>query len=95
VFYVVTGAGVVKFGVTSGDPRPRLRNHAARGYTDVIRLAAGLPGTVALDAEDAVKSALTMAGEKPVRGREYFDVSCVPLIIDVADSWLGNEARAA
>jgi single CXXC unit len=88
VFYVVTGAGVVKFGVTSGDPRPRLRNHAARGYTDVIRLATGLLVTVALDAEDAVKSALAMAGEKPVRGREYFDVSCAPLIIDVADSWL-------
>lgn len=94
VFYVVTCARVVKFGVTSGDPRPRLRNHAARGYTDVIRLAAGLPGTAALDAENAVKSALAMAGEKPVRGREYFDVSCVPLIIDVADSWLDDPAEA-
>ena len=88
VFYVVTGGGIVKFGITSGDPRPRLRDHAANGFASVVRLVAGLPRTLALDAENAVKSALAMAGEKPVRGREYFDVSCVPLIIDVADSWL-------
>ena len=54
-----------------------------------MRLVTGLPGTVALDAENAVKSALAVAGEKPVRGREYFDASCLALILDVADSWLG------
>jgi hypothetical protein len=54
----------------------------------VVHLAAGLPGTVALDTENAVKAALATAGEKPVRGREYFDVSCLALILDVASSWL-------
>jgi hypothetical protein len=89
-FYVVTGDGIVKFGITSGDPRKRLRIHAAQGYRDVVRLGTGLPDTVALDTENAVKSALTMAGEKPVRGREYFDESCLALILDVADSWLDS-----
>lgn len=55
----------------------------------------GLTGTVALDAENAVKSALALAGEKPVRGREYFDFSCLALILDVADSWLGAADRRA
>ena len=88
-FYVVTGSGVVKFGITTGDGRHRLLTHAGQGYTEVMRLVTGLPGTVALDAENAVKSALAVAGEKPVRGREYFDASCLALILDVADSWLG------
>jgi hypothetical protein len=87
-FYVVTGPAGVKFGITSGDPRPRLRAHAAQGYRDVVRLATGLPGTVAPDAERAVMAALELAGEKPIRGREYFDISCVALVLDVAASWL-------
>ena len=74
---------------------PRLGVHAAQGYTEVIRLVTGLPGTSALDVENAVKSALALAGEKPVRGREYFDISCVALILDVADSWLSAAGGAA
>jgi hypothetical protein len=54
-----------------------------------------LPGTVALDAENAVKSALALAGEKPIQGREYFDASCLALILDVADSWLGPTGMRA
>lgn len=87
-FYVVTGSGAVKFGITSGDPRPRLRIHATQGYAEVARLVTGLPGTVALDAERAVKQALAMAGERPLRGKEYFDISCLALVLDVADPWL-------
>ena len=87
-FYVVTGGGVVKFGITTGEGRPRLLTHAADGYTEVVRLVTSLPGTVALDTENAVKSALGLAGEKPLQGREYFDGSCLALILDVADSWL-------
>ena len=88
-FYVVTGGGAIKFGITAGDGRHRLRIHAGQGYTEVVRLVTGLPGTVALDTENAVKSALALAGEKPLRGREYFDATCLALILDVADSWLG------
>lgn len=39
VFYVVTDedANTVKFGVTSGDPRPRLKNHARDGFNTIVR----------------------------------------------------------
>ena len=37
----------------------------------------------------------TLAGEKPVRGREYFDASCLALILDVADSWLRAAGKRA
>ena len=87
-FYVVTSPDVVKFGVTSGDPRRRLADHAAKGYTEVVRLVTGLPGMVAHDAELAIRAALELAGELPVKGREYFDISCLALVLDVADSWL-------
>ncbi len=93
-FYVVASADAVKFGITSGDPRARLRVHAALGYTEVARLATGLPGTIAPDTETAIRAALALAGERPVRGREYFDVSCLALILDVADSWLGERTAA-
>jgi hypothetical protein len=92
IFYVVTDPDRyrVKFGITTRDPRPRLRTHASQGFTQIIKLAAELPGSAARDTERAVKAALAMAGEKPVRGTEYFDVSCVALILDVADSWLAR-----
>lgn len=95
VFYVVTGVSIVKFGITSGDPRPRLRVHAAQGYTEVVRLVTGLSATTAQDVENAVRSALAMAGERPVSGREHFDASCLALILDVADSWLVPRAGTA
>ena len=91
-FYVVTSADVVKFGVTSGDPRRRLSDHAVKGYTEVVRLIVDLPGMVAHDAELAIRAALESAGERPVRGREYFDISCLALVLDVADSWLSEPA---
>ena len=91
-FYVVEHEDQhrVKFGVTSGDARPRLADHRVDGYRTVVRLLTGLPDGAAPDAERAVKAALAMAGEKPVRGTEYFDASCLALILDVADSWLAR-----
>jgi hypothetical protein len=32
---------------------------------------------------------------KPVRGKEYFDISCLALVLDVVDSWLGTSAEIA
>jgi hypothetical protein len=93
-FYVVTSGQVVKFGVTSGNPNPRIRAHANQGYSSIVRLATGLPGTRAPDTERAVMAALALSGEKPVRGREYFDISCLALILDVADSWLSDALAA-
>lgn len=94
-FYVVVASQAVKFGITSGDGRLRLRTHALHGYTEVVRLATGLPGSVAIDTEDAVKSALALARERPIRGKEYFDVSRLALVLDVADSWLSGPVKAA
>lgn len=94
-FYVVISSDGVKFGVTSGDARRRLQAHARLGYAEIVRLATGLPGTVAPDAENAIRAALALAGEKPVRGREYFCLSCVALILDIADSWLSPACSAA
>jgi hypothetical protein len=88
-------AEAVKFGITSGDPRPRLRAHARAGFTEVVRLAAGLPGSIAPDAERAVRAALALAGEKAVQGREYFDISCLAIVLDVADPWLPGQEVAA
>lgn len=87
VFYVVrdSTAGVVKFGITSGDPRPRLGNHASNGLRDVIRVVKGLPHGVAREMELVTRSALGDAGMKPVRGREYFADDALPLILDLLD----------
>jgi len=88
-FYVVAdrGAGHIKFGITSGDVRPRLAVHRGQGYREVIRVLTGLPGTTAPDIEQAVKAALRLAGTQPVRGREYYDVSALALVLDVADNY--------
>jgi hypothetical protein len=88
-FYVVAdlSAGQIKFGITSGDPGPRLRHHRAAGYRDVVRLMVGLPGTAAPEIESAALAALALAGFRPVRGREYYDVAALAVVLDVADNY--------
>jgi hypothetical protein len=80
----------VKFGISNMTGRVRLGKHRRAGYTTIVRLVTGLPGTMARDTESVIVAALAMAGARPVQGREYFDASCLGLILDVADSWLGN-----
>lgn len=89
VFYVVADDinDVVKFGITSGDPRPRLYRHARDGFDCVIRLVEGLPADFAPRLERAVLAALRDAREAPVRGREYFSARPLGLILDVVDGW--------
>jgi hypothetical protein len=89
VFYVVADDinGIVKFGITSGDPRPRLYRHARDGFDSVIRLVEGLPGDVAPRLERATLAALRDAREKPVRGIEYFPARTLGLILDLVDGW--------
>jgi hypothetical protein len=88
IFYVVSNPQHhhLKFGITSGDPRPRLGAHATDGFTVVNLLLTGLPGTAAPDLETAVLAALRLAGELPVRGREYFDFAVLALVLDVAEN---------
>lgn len=87
VFYVVVDLDRhrLKFGVTSGDPRPRLQAHRPAGYREVVRLLTDLPGTVAPDLERSVLAALRLAGEQPINGREYYDSSALALVLDVVD----------
>ncbi|MFP3986914.1 hypothetical protein U9R90_05305 [Streptomyces sp. E11-3] len=89
VFYVTVDEinGILKFGVTSGDARPRLTDHARDGFDSVVRLRVGLPGDLALRTERAVLAALRDAREAPVRGREYFPARTLGLVLDVVDGW--------
>ena len=86
VFYIVRHElrPEVKFGIASGDSRERLAAHRREGFTHRILAVEGLPGTVAPDTERAIKVALREAGYKPVRGREYFDLAALPVVLDVA-----------
>jgi len=86
ILYVVSGdLDVVKFGITSGDPRPRLRVHRRDGLDQVVRLFTGLPDGIARGLENNIKAALRDAREEPIRGREYFPVRALPLILDLID----------
>jgi hypothetical protein len=94
VFYVLEHATepVVKFGITSQSGKRRLTAHERDGYAKSHLLVTGLPQGTARDAENAVKAALALASEKPVRGCEYFPAPCLALILDVATAWLGAAA---
>lgn len=74
--------------------RPRLRTHRKAGYRRVEYLVTSLPEGVAPGTENAIRTALALAGEEPVHGREYFDISCLPLITDVAAGWLAGQGMA-
>ena len=88
VFYVVQDDlnDVIKFGVTSGNPRPRLGDHERDGFDQVVRLHTGLPDDVAPWLERAIISALRDVREEPVRGREYYHVRALPLVLDLVDN---------
>lgn len=86
VFYVVTdpGRSRLKLGITSGDPRPRLADHAANGFTAVSLLLKELPGDTAPRLEATALATLRLAGKTPVRGREYFDLGALGLVMEIA-----------
>jgi hypothetical protein len=94
VFYVVSDDinGILKFGITSGDPRQRLCRHARNGFDHVIRLIEGMPADNAPRLERAVIAALRDAREAPVRGREYFPGRALGLVLDLVDGWTGASA---
>lgn len=76
VFYVVANYDTdsLKFGITSGNPRPRLADHAHDGFRDVLLLLTALGDGAAISIERVVKKQLRSAGYRPVRGYEYFDL---------------------
>jgi hypothetical protein len=94
--YVVHDAlnGIVKPGITSGDPRPRLADHERDGFDEVIRVHANLPDGVALELESTVLAALEDAKIPPIRGREYFPEGALPVILDLVDNHPAIRAAA-
>lgn len=89
-FYVLINPrqGWIKFGVTSDDPRPRLKTHRAAGYTDIVRILRELPDAFAL--ERHIIATMRDADIRAVHGREYFDLSALALVLDLVDGWTGN-----
>jgi len=88
-FYVVADAEaeLIKFGITSGDPRPRLARHAKDGFEHVLRTLTGLPGSVAPALERSVIATLRLAREEPVRGREYYNDWVTATVLDAVDNY--------
>lgn len=88
-FYVVvdSDAELLKFGITSGNGRPRLRHHRRDGFVTVHRFLSGLPGDTAPRLENDVRATLRLAGERPVRGREYYSEHVTALVLDVVDHY--------
>ncbi|WP_345191705.1 hypothetical protein [Streptomyces lavendulae] len=87
VFYVVTNdeEALVKFGITSGDPRCRLQAHRRSGYESTVRIFSAMADAASL--ESSVLATLRLAGIAPVQGREYYNVMALPVILDIVDNW--------
>jgi hypothetical protein len=81
VFYVVINdtLGIVKFGITSGDPAHRLKTHRRSGYRRAIFLTTRIE---ALPVEDRTRVALAKRGYQPVQGREYFALEALEIILE-------------
>jgi hypothetical protein len=80
---------MVKFGITSGDYRPRLSAHRKAGYRTHVRLLTNLPDGVAAEMERDVIASLELGGLEPVHGREWFGTDALPIILDIADNYSG------
>lgn len=89
LFYVVVNHddSLVKFGISNGDGRNRLSDHASDGYRTVVRVLRGLDDGCAWTLERITITTLRAAGLVPVRGREYFDIATLALILDVVDNY--------
>lgn len=91
VFYVVVNEsdGHLKFGITSGDPQQRLRFHKSDGFDRLVRLLTDLPGNDAPLLEKTLLRELKAHGKQPVRGREYYLIGELPLVLSLVDTHLG------
>lgn len=89
VFYVVRGCGMVKLGITSGNPGKRLGAHAREnGLTEQLLVLTGLPDGDARWAEVETLSVLASLGAVPVKGREYFSDGWAPAVLDTVGWFL-------
>jgi hypothetical protein len=88
IVYAVSNEEMVKFGITSNSAHRRLNDHKRDGLITVHRQVSY---NNALQLETTIRTTLRDAGKVPSRGREYFDITCLPLILDVIDSHCTNE----
>ena len=88
--YVVTGGTGIKVGVTHGDASARLRIHKGDGYPNCIRLFKNMPAGTAPAIENSVLEACESADYKPVKGREYFGLEALNVILDTVDSYVSQ-----
>lgn len=88
-FYIVTNddAGMLKYGITTGTGRSRLNDHRRQGFVTVHRFLSGLPGDTAPRLERHVGATLRLAGEEPVRGREYYPDHVTALVLKTVDTY--------
>ena len=93
IFYVVTNpsASRVKFGITSGNPKPRLQAHARRGYRQVVRL---IQYPNARQIEQYAMSELDSQCFYPIEGREYYNISALGAIFKIVDSYMERASYA-
>jgi len=96
VVYVMTGSNGLKFGITSGDPRPRLNDHkriSGGGYETTVRLWTGLrPFGWAREVELNLRDGLADRDHHALPGtKEYFPAASLPLVLRVLDKALGRE----
>jgi hypothetical protein len=96
VVYVVTGPNGLKFGITSGDPRPRLNDHkriSGGGYDTTVRLWTGLrPLGWARKMELNLRDNLADLDHHALPGtKEYFPAVSIPLVLCFLDKELGRE----
>ncbi|MFH8575417.1 hypothetical protein [Streptomyces zaomyceticus] len=75
--------GIVKPGITSGDPRPRLSDHERAGFNRLVCVYTGLADRAAFELERKILVTLDAAGIKPVQGFEYFPDDALPIILDL------------
>ncbi|MFI0532336.1 hypothetical protein ACH3XX_20100 [Streptomyces scabiei] len=70
-----------KFGITSGDSRPRLSAHRRGGYTRLLLAFEGLPEGVAWDVESGLRRRLPAIGHQPVQGFEHMPLKSLALLM--------------
>lgn len=88
VFYIVSSHDKVKFGITSGSPDARLREHRSQGFDVVEAVWEGLEPGAARELEDELLLQLKLSQVSPVRGREYFPIAALNSIAGFASCWL-------
>lgn len=90
-FYVVNNEiDCVKFGITHGNGITRLNVHKEAGLNNVVRLFTNLPYGFAERSEKYIKDILKDNNQYPIKGLEYFSISCQDIILNGIDERIKN-----